>query len=70
MLGGTDDLGGKCRLELEMRSEGFGLGIAAGRGGGIVIFVFEMCGIPDPGSVLFFDWLSLFIVFLTRERLG
>jgi len=70
VLGGADDARGKCGLELEMRSERFGLGIAAGRRGGIFIFVFEICGIPDPGSVLFFDWLSLFIVFLTRERLG
>ena len=67
VLGGTDNAGGKCGLELEMRGERFGLGIAAGWRGGIVIFVFEMCGIPYPGGVLLFDWLALFIVFLTRK---
>jgi len=66
VLGGTDDAGRKCGLELEIRGERFGLGIVAGRRGGIVIVVFKICGIPDPRTVVLFSWLALFIVFLTR----
>lgn len=67
MLGGTDDARGKCGLELEMGGERFGLGVAARRRGGVIVIVCEICRIPDPRSVLFFDWLALFIVFFTRE---
>jgi hypothetical protein len=67
VLGGTDDAGGKGRLELELGGERFGLRVAARRRDGVIVFVFEICGIPDPRSVLFFDWLALFVVFFTRE---
>jgi len=68
VLVGTDDARGKCRLELEMRSEGFGLGITAGRRSGIVFFVFKICGIPDLRTVVLFGWLALFITRLVERR--
>ena len=66
VLWGTDDTGGKGGLELKLGGERFGLRAASRRRGGVIIFVFEMCRIPDPRSVLFFHWLPLFVVFLTR----
>lgn len=66
VLGGTDDTGGKGGLELKLGGERFGLRVASRRRGRFIIFVFEMCRIPDPRSVLFFDWLALFVVFFTR----
>lgn len=60
MLGSTDDAGGKGGLELELRSKGFRLaffGAAAGGRGRVIVFVIEICGIPDPRSVLLFDGL-------------
>lgn len=70
MLGGTDDTGGKGGLELKLGGERFGLRAASRRRrGGIIIFVFEICGIPDPRSMLLFDcldWLVQFVVFFTR----
>jgi hypothetical protein len=68
VLGGTDDAGGKGGLELELGGERFRLGVAARRRGGVIVVIFEICGIPHPRSVLFFDWLALFVVFFTREK--
>jgi len=51
-----------------MGGERFGLGVAARRRGGVIVIVCEICRIPDPRSVLFFDWLALFIVFFNGSR--
>ena len=48
MLGGTDDTRGKCGLDVKIGGERFGLRVAAGRRGGVIVIVFEICRIPDP----------------------